>query len=329
MARSDIKIGDRYGMLTIVREVEPTIKIGERGYDIRVWNVECLCDCGKTRVLQFQGLKKTVKKGSIPSCGCRNIRFSNLEGFDRDETIVNMSKKEKREVIKKMIIDGCNNKQIISRTGCTDWDIQTSREELGIFMFKMDKENPVGKKFGLFTVVGLDENNNSKYKYDRGFKYVMCDCECGTKNKKVLYLHLKYGHTVSCGCYSKSLAKKMMVDNIIPSTIVHGDSNQKSKHSYIFIIWTGAKQRCYNPNNKRYNAYGELGITMYDEWINNYPLFKEYVLTHLGEKPEGNSKRRSDSYSMDRIDVRKGYEPGNLRWASFEVQANNKLIHYK
>ena len=101
MARSDIKIGDRYGMLTIVREVEPTIKIGERGYDIRVWNVECLCDCGKTRVLQFQGLKKTVKKGSIPSCGCRNIRFSNLEGFDRDETIVNMSKKEKREVIKK------------------------------------------------------------------------------------------------------------------------------------------------------------------------------------------------------------------------------------
>ena len=65
MARSDIKIGDRYGMLTIVREVEPTINKHNRS----IWNVECLCDCGGKKVTQFNNLKKIVKKGSTPSCG--------------------------------------------------------------------------------------------------------------------------------------------------------------------------------------------------------------------------------------------------------------------
>ena len=328
MARSDIKIGDRYGILTIVREVEPTLFIEKNGFKKRnIWNVECLCDCGNTKIIQFIGLKKKVKQGQISSCGCRRIRYSNLEGFDRDETIVNMSKKEKREIIKKMIVDGCENKQILSRTGCTNWDIQTSRKDLDIYSYKLDTENPIGKQFGLLTVVGLDENNSSKYKYDKGFRYVVCDCECGTKNKLISYNSLKKGNTVSCGCYGKLVAKKMMIKNVLPIVLVHGDSNRKSKHSYIFDVWQSAKQRCYNPKNTRYNSYGKLGITMYDEWINNYPLFKEYILTNLGERPEGKSKNKGDSYSMDRINVTKGYEPGNLRWASFEVQMNNKQIH--
>jgi hypothetical protein len=329
MARSDIKIGDRYGMLTIVREMEPTVSVDKYGNKRTVYNVECLCDCGNNRILQFNGLKKSGRRGTTPSCGCRNIRFVDLEGFDRDETIDNLPKKEKREIIKKMIKDGCTNKQIMSRTGCTNWDIQTTRGDLDIFTFKVNKENPIGKKFGLLTVVGLDENNNSKYKYNRGYKYVMCDCECGTKNKKVLYISLRHGNTVSCGCYFKTVAKQMMIDNVIPSLIVHGDSNKKSKHKYIFDVWQSAKQRCYNPNNKRYKTYGKLGITMYDEWVNNYPLFKEYILTNLGERPEGKTKSKGDSYSMDRIDVTKGYEPDNLRWASFEEQSNNKLVHVK
>ena len=325
MARSDIKIGDRYGMLTIVREVEPTLSIDKNVFKKRsVWNVECLCDCGNTRIIQFVGLKKRVKSGEISSCGCRNITYSNLEGFDRDETIVNMSKKEKREIIKKMIVDGCGNKQILSRTGCTKWDIYTSRKDLDIFKYRLDTENPIGKQFGLLTVVGLDVNNNSKYKYGRGFRYVVCDCECGTKNKLIYYNSLKKGGTVSCGCYAISVAKKLMTENVLPIMLVHGDSRKESKHNYIFNVWSGAKQRCYNPNDKRYSTYGKLGITMYNEWINNYPLFKEYILTNLGERPVGKSSSKVDGYSMDRINVTKGYEPENLRWATFIEQANNK-----
>ena len=315
MARNDIKIGDRYGMLTIVREVEPTIN----KYNRNVWNVECLCDCGNTRILQFQGLKKTLKKGSIPSCGCRNIKYSNMEGFDRDESIVNMSKKEKKEVIRKMITDGFNNTQISKKTGSSKGFISVLRSELGLNYYKIEKEVPIGEKFGLLTIV-----NSVKYDKTRRKRMVLCDCDCGTKNKMINYYHLKNGGTVSCGCYNRSMAKKMMDEKILPTMIKHGDSRQGSKQFYIFQVWSGAKQRCYNPNNKRYNTYGELGITMYDEWIDNYVSFKEYILTNLGERPEGKSKNRGDSYSMDRIDVTKGYEPGNLRWASFEVQMNNK-----
>ena len=220
-----------------------------------------------------------------------------------------------------MILEGCRNKQIISKTGYSESFISKLRKELGLNHYTIDKIE-IGRKFGKLTVVGIAENNMTKH------RKVLCDCECGTKNKSIGYSNIKNGDTVSCGCYVRSLAKKMMDEKILPTMIKHGDSRKDSNHYYIFQVWMSAKQRCYNPNNKRYNSYGELGITMYDEWIKNYPLFKKYILTNLGEKPEGKSKSRGDSYSMDRINVTKGYEPDNLRWASFEVQMNNKQRHH-
>ena len=68
-----------------------------------------------------------------------------------------------------------------------------------------------------------------------------------------------------------------MYNTLIPNGTVHGDSIN-SEQKYIYNIWVSAKQRCYNPNNKRYSTYGKMGITMYEEWIHNYPLFKEYSL---------------------------------------------------
>jgi uncharacterized protein YerC len=322
MGRNDIKIGDRYGMLTIVSEVEPTLGVNHNGFKRSIWNVQCLCDCGNTKILHFQGLKKGVKKGSIPSCGCvMKNRIVNTEGFERDHTIKNISIEDKRIIVKKMILEGCRNKQIISKTGYSESFISKLRKGLGLNHYTIDKIE-IGRKFGKLTVVGIDENNMTKH------RKVLCDCECGTKNKSIGYSNIKNGDTVSCGCYVRSLAKKMMDEKILPTMIKHGDSRKDSNHYYIFQVWMSAKQRCYNPNNKRYNSYGELGITMYDEWIKNYPLFKKYILTNLGEKPEGKSKSRGDSYSMDRINVTKGYEPDNLRWASFEVQMNNKQRHH-
>ena len=150
MARSDIKIGDRYGMLTIVREVEPTIRIEGNGAINRIWNVECLCDCGNKTVMQFSNLKKSIKRGTTPSCGCKKFfNRSNLEGFERDETIVNMSKEERKEVVKKMILEGCNNKQISLRTGCSESFISLLRKDLGLGKFIIDREIKIGEKFGL------------------------------------------------------------------------------------------------------------------------------------------------------------------------------------
>ena len=247
-----------------------------------------------------------------------------MDGFERDESIRNMTQKERKEVIKKMILEGSGNKQISSKTGSSESYISLIRKDLGLSYFTVQKEISIGEKFGLLTITDID-TTNTNIKIRR----VICDCECGTKDKSIRYDHLKNGDTVSCGCYNRSISRKMMEEEILPTMIKHGDSRRGSKHHYIFSVWMGAKQRCYNPNNKRYNTYGKLGITMYDEWINDYPLFKEYILTNLGERPEGKSKNRGDSYSMDRINVTKGYEPGNLRWASFEVQMHNKTNSLK
>jgi hypothetical protein len=47
-----------------------------------------------------------------------------------------------------------------------------------------------------------------------------------------------------------------------------------------------------------------------------YEDFREYVLTQLGERRGGQS--------LDRIDNARGYEPGNLRWASRSDQNRNR-----
>lgn len=56
---------ERYGRLTVIREVK---KRNKRGY----W--ECLCDCGKKKIIQIRHLRS----GHTKSCGC--LSRSNLVG---------------------------------------------------------------------------------------------------------------------------------------------------------------------------------------------------------------------------------------------------------
>lgn len=71
------------------------------------------------------------------------------------------------------------------------------------------------------------------------------------------------------------------------------------------------RYRCSNPNGKNYADYGGRGIKVCERWEN----FENFV-ADVGERP-------SAAYSLDRIDNHKGYEPGNVRWATRKEQANN------
>ncbi len=35
----------------------------------------------------------------------------------------------------------------------------------------------------------------------------------------------------------------------------------------LYTIFSGMKQRCYNPNSKPYRFYGAKEITIYSEWL--------------------------------------------------------------
>ena len=85
----------------------------------------------------------------------------------------------------------------------------------------------------------------------------------------------------------------------------------------LYRLWMSIRQRCTNPKEQHYADYGGRGIKMYSPWINDVTAFVTWVEANLGSKP---SKR----HTLDRRENDGNYEPGNLRWATWEQQARNK-----
>jgi hypothetical protein len=80
-----------------------------------------------------------------------------------------------------------------------------------------------------------------------------------------------------------------------------------------YKAWDSMRARCNNPRAKGYNNYGGRGISVCDEWQQSFEAF----FAHIGQRP-------SPKHSVDRKDNSKGYEPGNIRWATAKEQQRNR-----
>lgn len=131
----------------------------------------------------------------------------------------------------------------------------------------------------------------------RGVPCWECVCDCGNKTKSRSD-SFKKNKNASCGCYNNELS--------IARLTTHGRSFTPE-----YQTWRSMLARCNSPSSAAYRKYGAVGISVCDRWKKFENFFSD-----MGERP-------SLRHSIDRIDGKKNYDPGNCRWATPRQQQTN------
>lgn len=143
------------------------------------------------------------------------------------------------------------------------------------------------------------EKSRDRKQYGK-FKCPIPGCE---KTYIAMVSNINRGLSRSCGCWRSIASSK--------THKTHG-----MRHTRLYREWVKMRERCYKEYSPDYKNYGNIGITVCDEWKDKFEPFRDFALNN----------GYSDSLSIDRIDVKKGYYPENIRWVSREVQAQNTRL---
>lgn len=163
----------------------------------------------------------------------------------------------------------------------------------------MKKVDRIGERFGRLIIV--EEKEPKLYKPRTYARIFLCKCDCG--NMVVAsYTNLKAGNVRSCGCLKKDCGKGIL-----------SNESQNQDKLRLHMIWKSMKNRCSANSGKHYKNYKLRGISVCEEWKNDFNTFYEWAINN-GYYP---------TLSIDRIDGTKGYSPDNCRWATAKMQANN------
>lgn len=152
----------------------------------------------------------------------------------------------------------------------------------------------IGEQYGNLTILGFDYERRTPNGTLR--RYMRCKCSCGKVISVALH-QLKSGHTKSCGC-TKGLAQRGF----------------KYNYPHLYPVYDNMVKRCYKLTDSQYKIYGERGIKVCDEWLNDRDSFYNWALTN-GYK---------QGLQLDRINSNGNYEPDNCRFVTAKENARNK-----
>lgn len=156
-----------------------------------------------------------------------------------------------------------------------------------------------GQTFGRLTVVGY--HGGTRTPSGSITHRWACRCACGAESIAI-GANLTRGHTRSCGC--------MRPEATAARSVTHGATIGRGQTA-TYRTWVAMIARCENPARWQFKHYGGRGITVCTRWRESFENF----LADVGARPSG--------LSLDRIDNDRGYEPGNVRWATPREQTRN------
>jgi hypothetical protein len=123
---------------------------------------------------------------------------------------------------------------------------------------------------------------------------------CSAPTKSCGCLQLEYRH--SCKQVPRRPKRKKKLSAPIKPPV------QTEFSAWLLSEYQGIKRRCEDDNHPHYLKFGGSGIKL--GW-DDFEMFEEWVLEHLGTRPVGTKLVRIDRWG--------NYESGNLRWAQHQA----------
>ena len=191
----------------------------------------CECDCGKETVVTGSNLRGGVTK----SCGClQHPSFVDIAGkrFGSLVVVERIESGKCRGVRWRCLCD-CGGE-----TTSTTSMLNSGHKVSCGCVYRYDL---TGRRFGMLIVLERAPNRGKRVAWK-------CRCDCG-QTAFCTTANLSRGASQSCGCVR---------------------TKHMGKGTLLYRTWAGMKNRCLNPNNSAYKWYGGRGISVCQEWVDDF-----------------------------------------------------------